>query len=306
MGDVIIVGSSNTDMVLNVPDIPRPGQTLSGDRFAITGGGKGANQAVAAVRAGTSEQDIYFVACVGDDDLGESSLRNFVQEGINTAFVSTEKDISSGVALIFVAANGENCIGINPGANARLSTGHLEKAREAICNSEVMLTQLEVPVATVLAALQIAKSAGTRTILNPAPAQELPVEIFALLDYFTPNQTETEMFTGIFPDTQERAEEAARVLLEKGVENVIITMGSKGVFCMNKELAEFVPAVKVKAVDTVAAGDTFNGALAAAIARGEALPVALKFANAAAAIAVTRKGAQESAPFLSEIRASME
>ncbi len=302
MGDVIIVGSSNTDLVLNVPDIPKPGQTLSGSSFTTTGGGKGANQAVAVARASTSEQKTYFVACVGDDDLGVSALKSYTKEGIVTDYISIEENVSSGVALIFVADSGENSIGINPGANGRLSEAHLVAAKEAIAGSEVMLTQLEVPISTVIAALEMAKDAGTKTILNPAPAAELPDEMFALLDYFTPNQTETEMFTGVFPDNEENARKAAGILLAKGVGNVIITMGSEGSFCMNENIAEFVPALKVKAIDTVAAGDTFNGAFAAAIARGDELISALNTATVAGAIAVTRKGAQESAPYLSEIK----
>ncbi len=302
MGDVIVVGSSNTDLVLNVPDIPKPGQTLSGSSFNTTGGGKGANQAVAVARASTSDQKTYFVACVGDDDLGVSALNSYTKEGIVTDYISIEKNVSSGVALIFVADSGENSIGINPGANGRLSESHLAAAGDAIAGSDVMLTQLEVPISTVMTALEMARASGTKTILNPAPAAELPAEMFALLDYFTPNQTETEMFTGVFPDNEESARKAAKILLSKGVGNVIITMGSEGSFCMNEDIAEFVPALKVKAIDTVAAGDTFNGAFAAAIARGEELINALNTATVAGAIAVTRKGAQESAPYLEEIK----
>lgn len=301
MGNVVVVGSSNTDMVLNVPDIPKPGQTLSGNCFTTTGGGKGANQAVAVAKSSTEEQETYFIACVGDDSLGSVALESYKAEGINTKYISIEAGVSSGVALIFVAESGENSIGINPGANAKLSPSHIQAAKEAVKNSQVLLTQLETPIPAVLKAMQISKAAGTKTILNPAPAAELPEEIFGLLDYFTPNQTETEMYTGIFPNSEASAREAAEVLLSKGVKNVIITMGSKGSFCMNSEQAEFVPAIKVKAIDTVAAGDTFNGVFASAIARGEPLVKSLNLATVAAGIAVTRKGAQDSAPSLEEI-----
>ena len=301
MGNVVIVGSSNTDMVLNVPDIPKPGQTLSGNCFTTTGGGKGANQAVAVAKASTDKQETYFIACIGDDSLGSIALASYKAEGINTKYICVESGVSSGVALIFVADSGENSIGINPGANAKLSPDYIEAAGEAIVNSDVLLTQLETPIPAVLKAMQIAKSAGTKTILNPAPAAELPEEIFALLDYFTPNQTETEMYTGVFPESEDSARQAAEVLLAKGVKNVIITMGSKGSFCMNREQAEFVPAIKVKAIDTVAAGDTFNGVFASAIARGETLIKSLKLATIAGGLAVTRKGAQDSAPNLEEI-----
>ncbi len=302
MYDIVIVGSSNTDMVLRVPEIPRPGETIAGDGFNITGGGKGANQAVAAARARIEEQSVFFVACVGDDELGEQAIRGFKEVGINTEYISVESDVASGVALIFVADSGENTIGINPGANARLSLEHIHRARSVLESSELLLTQLEIPLPTLLEAIKLAKAAGIQTILNPAPARELPEEIFALLDYFTPNQTETEIYTGIFPDSEETAKAAAQNLMDRGVKNVIITMGSKGAFYMNAEYSEFEPSLEVEAVDTVAAGDTFNGALAIALARKETLQEALRFATVAAGIAVTRVGAQASAPSIAEIR----
>ncbi len=303
MAGVVIVGSSNTDMVLNVPEIPEPGQTLSGSCFTVTGGGKGANQAVAVAKALSGRAQTCFVACVGDDDLGQSAIKGFEEVGIDTKYVSVEKEVASGVALIFVADSGENCIGINPGANAKLDVKHILEARDAIAGADILLAQLECPIKTNQKAFELAKESGTKTILNPAPAYELPEEIFEMLDYFTPNQTETEMYTGVFPDSIESAKKAGEILLGKGVKNAIITMGSKGSFYIGEEGEEFVQARKVKAIDTVAAGDTFNGAFAAGISVGMSVIESLEFASTAAAIAVTRKGAQESAPTLSEILA---
>ncbi len=303
MSNIVVVGSSNTDMVLYVPDIPTPGQTISGNNFTITGGGKGANQVVAAAQASNSRDNVYFIACVGDDSFGEKACENFKNKGIVTDYIVTVNDCSSGTALIFVSDSGENSIGINPGANACLSPKHIDNAKKAIIDSDYMLTQLESPIETIEYAFKIAKDNGTKIILNPAPACELPDEMLGMVDYFTPNQSETGFYTGIVPTDVVSAIEAAKKLHLLGIDNVIITMGEDGVFysCASEKTSHFIPARVVTAIDTVAAGDAFNGAFVVAMASNLSTLAALEFATTAAAIAVTRKGAQESIPEYQEI-----
>lgn len=295
---VTVVGSANTDMIIKLERIPRPGETILGGEFATAPGGKGANQAVAAARAGAN---VTFLARLGADTLGDEAIRGYARAGVNTDLIVRDKKTPSGVALIFVAKDGENSIAVASGANMHLSSADVRKARHKIAASDVLLTQLETPIATVLAAAAIAHKAGVLIILNPAPAQALPSELLRLVSVITPNETEAELLTGIQVKDEKSAARAAAKLHGFGVPTVLITLGSKGVFLDSGSTQKIIPAYKVRPVDTTAAGDVFNGALAVALAEGRELTEAVRFANAAAAISVTRFGAQPSAPKRREI-----
>ncbi|MFC1692398.1 ribokinase [Candidatus Latescibacterota bacterium] len=296
--DIVVVGSSNTDMIIKMSRIPKPGETVLGGEFASAAGGKGANQAVSAARAGGK---VVFVARVGDDMLGEKALEGFVRDGINVEHVIKDTTAPSGVALIFVDEKGENSIAVASGANANVSPEDVNTARDVISSAGILLMQLETPLETVKDAARIAYENGVDVILNPAPAQTLGDDILQYISILTPNETEAELLTGITVDSVEKAEQAAKVLRERGVSTVLVTMGSQGVFVESSGSAELVPAFKVKAVDTTAAGDVFNGALAVALVEGKSLCDAVKFANAAAALSVTQLGAQPSAPKRADI-----
>jgi ribokinase len=299
---IVVLGSSNTDMVIRVDRIPRPGETVLGGTFAMAAGGKGANQAVAAARAGGK---VAFVARVGDDLFGRQALAGFRKEGIRVGQISLDKRAASGVALIFVDRKAENCIGVASGANMRLSPADVRRAAAVISSAGVLLVQLEIPVATVAAVVQLAARQGVPVILNPAPARALPEKILRQVSVLTPNETEAEILTGIAVAGRPAAEKAARRLLRLGVKNVVLTLGARGALIANAEGICLVPAFKVKPVDTTAAGDVFNGALAVALTEGRPLREAVRFANAAAAISVTRPGAQPSAPARREIERLM-
>lgn len=301
MNNIIIIGSSNTDMVFGTPKMPQPGETVIGSSFDIIPGGKGANQAVAAARAGA---EVVFIAKVGKDDFGNKAIAGYQKDNINTNFIFRDKTRSSGVAMIMVEeTTGENSIIVAPGANGNLSVADIQSIEGEIKKATLMLIQLEVPLDTVHAALKIAKKAGITTILNPAPAQLLSEELLALVDIITPNETETKVLIDLLPSNKKTTQKAAALLLEKVNKAVIITLGDKGVYyCTKTGAAEFVPTTKVKAVDTTAAGDVFNGYLAAALAAGKDYQTAIQLANKAATISVTRKGAQPSVPFLKEVQ----
>jgi ribokinase len=296
--NVLVVGSSNTDMIIRVPRIPRPGETVLGGEFSMAAGGKGANQAVAAARAGGR---VTFVARVGDDDLGARALADLAAAGIDTRFVLRTAGTSSGLALITVDERGENSISVASGANALLSVEDVEAAAAAFSAADIVLLQLESPLPTVEAALRLAKDNGVPVILNPAPARELDDALLALVSLLTPNEHEAEILTGIAVNDGSGARRAAGRLKERGAAGVVITLGERGVYASAGGFEGPVPAFKVDPVDTTAAGDVFNGALAVAIA--EKLPMfeALRFAQAAAAISVTRPGAQPSAPTRAEM-----
>ncbi len=296
---IVVVGSSNTDMIVKAPHIPRPGETVVGGEFSMAAGGKGANQAVAAARAGG---DVTFVARLGDDLFGRQALAGFRRDRIRTKFVFKDKNARSGVALICVGETGENSIAVALGANAKLSPADVEKARKAILSADILMVQLEVPLETVAAAIRIAAGKKVRVILNPAPARALDDDLLRYVSILTPNETETELLTGITIRDDSSLREASEMLLSKGIASVIITLGARGVYIATREVHEFVPAFKVKAIDTTAGGDVFNGTLAVALAERKKLVEAVRFANAAAAISVTRMGAQPSAPWRKEIR----
>ena len=295
---ILVVGSSNTDMVIKAAHLPRPGETILGGTFFMNPGGKGANQAVAIARLAGP---VTFICKTGSDIFGHQSQQLFEEEGINTSYVFSDSGNPSGVALITVDEKAENCIVVASGANANLLPSDLEKAEEAIERADLVLMQLEVPMETVCFVADIAWQKGKKVILNPAPAHPLPADLLRHLYLITPNETEAEMITGVKITDESSAGEAARALSGMGVQHVIITLGSKGALIYSNGKAEMVPALKVEAVDTTAAGDEFNGALTVALSEGRSLKEAARFACKASAISVTRVGAQSSAPYRNEV-----
>jgi ribokinase len=300
MGKIVVIGSSNTDMVVNSPKMPAPGETILGGEFDVFPGGKGANQAVAAARANA---DVAFIAKVGNDDFGRNAIEGYKKDKINTDNIFVDNDTPSGIAVIIVEeSSGQNSIVVAGGANNTLSLDEIKSCEKIIADADVVLIQLEIPIEVVEVALKIAKQNGVKTILNPAPAQPLSDEILNQIDIITPNETETNILTGIDTDDEANIKKAARQLLKKVNEAVLITLGEKGVYCISKNGEEsIIPAKKVSAIDTTAAGDVFNGYFAAAISEGKTYNEAILLANKAAAISVTRKGAQPSIPILKEL-----
>lgn len=290
---IVVIGSSNTDMIVQTPHIPRPGETILGGTFSTAAGGKGANQAVSCARAGGA---VALVARVGQDMFGDQALQGFRADGINVDYVGRDPTAPSGVALIIVDEKGENSIAVASGANGNLSVADVEAAQAAISDAGIVLMQLEVPLATVEAGARIARAQGAQVILNPAPAQPLSDALLHNVSILTPNETEAEMLTGIAVQDEADAQQAAEALKAKGVEVVIITLGAAGAYVHAPEFQGMVPGFKVDPVDTTAAGDTFNGTLAVGLAEGKSLQQAVQFAHAAAALSVTKLGAQPSAP----------
>jgi ribokinase len=298
---LVVVGSSNTDMIIRLDCLPRPGETVMGGEFAMAAGGKGANQAVGAARAGG---DVTLVARVGRDVFAERAAAGWAADRIRAQFVVRDPVRPSGTALIFVAADGENSIAVASGANAALSPADVRKAGPAIAAARAVLLSLEIPLNTVLAAAALAAKRGVPVILNPAPARPLPGALLRMVSVLTPNETEAELLTGIPIDGDAAAGRAADRLLRRGVRRaVVITLGKRGAFVAGSGLRRRIAGFRVRAVDATAAGDIFNGALAVALAEGRDLEAAVRFANAAAALSVTRPGAQPSAPTRNEIDA---
>jgi ribokinase len=295
---ITVVGSSNVDLILKIPRLPKPGETVLGGEFSTVQGGKGANQAVAAARAGG---DVQFVSRVGIDDLGKNSLAAYAKDNLNLEYCVTDETASNGVALIFVNAKGENSIGVASGANGNLDRKQVRNAAHVIESSALVLVQLETPIESVEEAITIAAVAGVPIILNPAPAQILDDNILKSISILTPNETETEILTGISLTSDEQIRRAAQSLREKGVGIVIVTLGARGVYVSSSDMDEFIPGFTVESVDTTGAGDIFNGALAVAVAEGKPLSEAIRFANAAAALSVTKLGAQPSAHHRNDI-----
>ena len=295
---ILIVGSSNTDMVIKTQNFPAPGETILGGRFLMNAGGKGANQAVAAARLGGI---VTFVGKIGDDIFGKQAVQQLEDEGINVDFVAVDPENPSGVALITVDRKGENSIVVAPGSNGTLTAADFDKAMVLLDESEYVLMQLEIPIPTVEHIAAIAASKQKKVVLNPAPAAKLSDELLKNLYIITPNETEAELLTGIKVTDELSALKAATFLHEKGIEIVIITMGSAGAFLLANGKSEIISSLKVEAVDTTAAGDTFNGALVVALSEGKTIQESITFANKAAAISVTRIGAQSSVPFRKEI-----
>jgi len=295
---ILVVGSTNTDMVIRTGHLPRPGETVIGGTFFMNPGGKGANQAVAVARLGGQ---ITFICKTGSDVFGHQAHQLLEEEGINTSYVLSDSKNPSGVALITVDSNAENCIVVASGANMNLSPKDLSRAKEAIDQADIVLMQLEIPMETVEYVADIANSQGKKVILNPAPAQALSTSLLRNLFLITPNKTEAEMISGITISDDDSAIIAAQKIAELGVDNVVITLGSRGALVYNKNHYELVDGYKVEAVETTAAGDIFNGALAVALAENRSMIDAVRFACKTSAISVTRVGAQSSAPYRPEV-----
>ncbi|MBE2893762.1 ribokinase [Spirabiliibacterium falconis] len=296
---ICVLGSINVDHIINVPHFVKPGETLRGQHYHIAYGGKGANQAVACARLGAKTD---FIACLGDDAIAHAMKKAFEKDGITTDYIQTVKNTMTGIAMIQVAHSGENSIVIASGANAALDSDFVTKCQAAIHHADALLLQLETPLSGITQAIHIAKHHNTKVILNPAPAQALPDELLAQIDIITPNETEAEILTGIHVHDPSSAQNAADYLHHKGINIVMITLGAKGVFLsIYNHHARLIKGFRVEAKDTTAAGDTFNSAFLTALLEHDNLDEAIRFAHAAAAISVTRAGAQPSIPTRQEV-----
>lgn len=303
MKKIVVVGSSNTDMTVCSERFPETGQTLLGGEFMMSQGGKGANQAVAIARLGG---DVTFVAKVGDDMFGRESRKLYAAEGVDTRYVFVDGRTPSGVALINVNAEGENRIVVASGANYTITIADIDRAADAIASSDIVLMQLESPVECVAHAAAIAYRGGAKVILNPAPAADIPDELYGRLYAIVPNQTEASALSGVRVVDARSARRAAEIIARRGVEVVIVTLGSAGALVFERGRATVIEALKVRAVDTTAAGDTFCGALCVALSEGRGVVEAVEFANRCSAVSVTRHGAQPSIPYRHEVAAGEE
>lgn len=297
-GRIMVLGSVNTDLVLRCARLPRPGQTVGGHDFQSLPGGKGANQAVAAARLGA---EVGFIGCVGDDDFGQRAREGLRREGLDTTHLHQVAGASTGVAMILVDEAGQNCIALSAGANAALSPAQVEAARPAIEAAALLICQLESPLPVVLHGIALARAAGVPVLLNPAPMQPLPAGLLDQVDVLVPNESEAAALLGLPPDAPFDAAEVAERLRALGPSTVIVTLGAGGVQLAADGLNLHLPAPAVQAVDTTGAGDTFIGAWAAARSRGEGLREAIAFAQRAAALSVTRAGAQAAMPYPHEL-----
>lgn len=298
MKKIIVIGSSNVDMVVRTSHLPASGETILGGEFFMNQGGKGANQAVAIKRLGGN---LIFMAKLGNDVLGRQSVGYFKKEGIDTRYIALDEDSASGVALISVDDHAENSIVVASGANMLLNEQDVDKMLEEMCEGDILLMQLEIPLQTVEYAARKAFGKGVKVVLNPAPARSLPKELFRHLYMVTPNRIEAEMLTGIKIANDADVEKVAEEICAMGVKNVIITLGSKGCLIREEGVSYRIDAFKVEPVDTTAAGDTFNGALCVGLSEGMDLKQAAVMASKASSIAVTRMGAQSSIPYREEL-----
>lgn len=296
---IVVVGSVNTDMVVKSERIPGPGETVTGGTFFMPAGGKGANQAVAAARLGAQ---VTLVAKVGDDMFGRQAIDNFQKEGILTDHIVRDGENATGVALILVDQAGENCISVAPGANFAITPEDVDAAAEAIRGADVVLLQLEIPMAVVEHTAELAAEAGVPVVLDPAPAAPLPEGLLPNVSVLTPNESEAERLTGIAVSDEASARQAAAALLESGARNVIITLGTKGALVVGPEMDTLIPSYEVQAADSTAAGDAFNGGLAAALGSGDTLEDAVRQAAMVGALSVTKMGAQPSLPTADELQ----
>lgn len=306
MSQLVVLGSVNADHVLQVPSFPRPGETLLGRNYQVIPGGKGANQAVAAARLGA---DVCFIASVGDDTFGQNMLDRFRADGIDISKLHVQLQTPTGIAMIQVADSGENSICLSAEANDALTEELVNLNIETITQADTLLLQLETPMDGVRRAVQAAHAAGTQVVLNPAPAKALDDQLLACVDIITPNETEAEVLTGVSVTDDLSAQLAANVLHEKGIDCVLITLGAKGVWLSMKGdavVSELIAGFRVQALDTTAAGDTFNAGLVTAMLEGKTIDEAIRFAHAAAAISVTRFGAQTSIPERSKVDAFID
>jgi ribokinase len=296
--EIVVFGSINMDLVVHAPHLPKPGETLTGTSFHTTPGGKGANQAVACARLGAVTQ---MIGRVGGDVFGNALIENLTSFGVRTSGIGIEENSPSGVALIEIDDKGENNIIVIPAANGLVGALDLRRLESMLLQAKVLLLQLEIPIKSVREAAEMASAQGVTVILDPAPAQALPEELFGLIDIITPNTTEASVLTGRLVETPSDAHQAAQDLLERGVKNVIIKMGAQGAYLENKVGRWIYPAFPVKAIDTVAAGDAFNGVLAVALSEGFAIEKAMLWGVASGAIAVTKSGAQTAMPTRAEV-----
>lgn len=296
--ELVVIGSSNIDMVIYLPRIPEIGETLLGGKSSMVFGGKGANQAIAAVRAGGN---VTFISKVGKDIFGENTKSHFKDEGLPVDFILSDKDEPTGIAQILVSEKGENSIAVAPGANMNLSIEDIKLFKDVIAKARVVLIQLEIPIDTVEYIVEIASENNVKVILNPAPAQILKQELLEKVWMLTPNESETELLTDIKVTDIDSAKKAGKELLKKGVQNILITLGEEGSLLCNNNGFKHFEAFKVNAVDTTAAGDVFNGYLAVAITDNKSIGEAIQLGSRSAAISVTRKGAQPSIPFMNEL-----
>lgn len=299
---LIVLGSINADNIMNINRFPKPGETVISNDYQVAFGGKGANQAVAAGRSGAN---IQFIAAVGEDAIGEQIYEQLKKDQIDVHSVQIIPQEKTGVALILVNQQGENQITIYAGANAALTPKHLQSYQQDIIAADAILMQLETPIATIETAAKLAKENNTQVIVNPAPAQPLSDEILKNIDIITPNETEAESLTGIAVNSENDANLAAQYLHKKGIMTVIITLGHKGAWISVNGLGKLICGYRVNAIDTIAAGDTFNGMLVTALLENKTLCQSVKYAHAAAAIAVTRSGAQQSIPWREEVEQFM-
>lgn len=295
---IVVIGSMNTDMVISSKRIPLPGETVMGGKFMMNSGGKGANQAVAAARL---DGNVYFIAKSGNDLFGRRAISQYQEDNINTDYMVADPELPSGVALILVDEKGENSISVASGANGSLSPKDIDAASELIADCKIVLMQLETPVETIEHAARLAYLQGKTVILNPAPARELSDDLMKYVNILIPNETEATLLSGIEINNVDDARRAAEEISRRGIQTVIITLGSKGSLIKDGDDFHLVPCRKVKAVDTTAAGDTFCGAFAVALAEGRNIVEAVEFATRCAAITVTRPGAQMSLPRRSEV-----
>lgn len=304
MKKILIIGSLNLDMVVNVDHAPSIGETILADKIELIPGGKGANQAYAARRLGA---DTTMLGAVGCDTYGDMLLDNLSSVHVDTTKIIKKDGVSTGIALITVNGDGDNSIIVVSGANAMLTKEDIDNNMGLIKSSDIILLQLEIPIDTVCYAAERAKEFGKTVILDPAPAPKcFPEELYTYIDIIKPNETELSMLTGI-DDVEEHLERAAAMIRRKGVKNVLVTLGEKGVYLDCEKLGVLrISSPKVRAVDTTAAGDTFTAALAVILARGEDIHKAASFANQVASIVVTKKGAQSSIPTLEEVREAFE
>ncbi len=295
---IVVIGSLNMDIIARSPRIPAPGETILGHDFRTAPGGKGANQAVAAARAGAR---VSMVGRVGADDFGQALLANLDANAVDHRFVLRDEAAATGVAVIVVDDAGENSIVVLSGANMRLAPADVDAAEEAIAEADVMLLQLEIPLATVVRAAQLGRRHGVQVLLNPAPARALPDDLLALVDVLIPNETETALLTGLPASSMDELKAAAGDLRTQGAGAVILTLGARGALIATAEQARLIPAFPITPVDTTAAGDAFAGGLGTALASGADLVRAVRLGNAAGALAATRLGAQPSLPTRAEI-----
>ena len=301
MSQILVIGSANADHVMKFEYLPAAGQTLMSRDYRLEQGGKGANQAVACARLAKSGTRTDFICHLGQDSIGDDMRQSWIKDGISTEGISQIAEQSTGTAMIFIGDNGENTIGVAAGANATLSPDDLENHYALFSRAQFLLIQLETPAATVAKALQMAKNLGVTTVLNPAPATALGHDVLKWVDVITPNETEAEALTGVEINHLDDAQMAAQLLHQQGVGIVVITLGSRGAYISSPGFTGLVPALEVQAIDTVAAGDTFNGALVVGLSEGMSIAAAVGFANAASAITVTRQGAQRAIPYRQEL-----